>query len=519
MSDFIDNTTIIEVEERPMNTISSITDKHDELKNRFEPNQHNSGAITGLSDKLIKIQELKQSQPSKGKGYAEYWRWRTDMTPSDTVGFFVALTQDDNNAYIEPVSDDNYNIFGVTISKDDAAFIGNEEWEPIEDEETHTVVGYESTRDASYGLVCVVGVVKVRYYTNSTEGLDIKIGDYIRPGSNGCAIKTARSDGLYRVVGTGYNDVYGYYVEINLFISASDYNNIRVGYAKSADDYTEDGAIKRDLDNLDDKIENIHNGDAIVGVAKDFDASEGTIKKGFDDIKDGATLVAHANNSDHINITNVEDDIISPYSMKICTTNTLKNMTDPLSDAIYMVTDDTTVDDLVDWKNGVESGSKYIKNATNANYAEYSGYATRSQISDHAAEADHAVEADHVTKVDHAQELAECKEAIYDATNDGFIIQEAGIYVLIGFVGSADTRFDNMNMYRTDIIAIPFTDRMAGGSPILVKQADGTYKSDGHFSNYFSYDYGDIFNPSKYRLKFSADLDIIHYKAIKIASL
>lgn len=379
MSDFIDNTTVIEVEETPINTIGLTTNKHDELENRFEPDQHTIAAITGLSDELEK---LMAGQFVKGKGYAEYWSWADkNIQQAQRIGYFVSLIKDDNdNNCIEIINDGNYHIFGVTVPNDTIAFIGNEEWEPIIDEETQTVAAYESTRDASYGLVCLVGDTKVRYHTNNTGELDIQIGDYVRPRTDGYAVKATNNDGLYRVVGTGYNDIYGYYVEINLSISASDVDNISVKHAKSADNYTDNGTIKQKLDDLnskiDSEIDNIENGATIVGKAKNFDTTEGTIKDGFDnikerfdDIKDGTIIVGHANSTDYINIKNVEYGVIKPYDIKTCTTASLENMTEPLSDSVYIITDDTTVEDIANWKAGVETGKTAVPKAETADKA------------------------------------------------------------------------------------------------------------------------------------------------------
>ena len=387
MSEFIDNTTVIEVEETPINPIGLTTNQHDLLTNRFEPDQHSIGAITGLSEKLEEIQELKNFQPAKGKGYAEYWRWHKDASIPQYPGIFVRLTQDGENMCIDHIMDRTDNIFGVTVSKDDVAFIGNEELTPIQDAETNAIVGYESTRDNQYALVCLVGAVKVRYESYD----DIRVGDYIKPASYGVAEKADAKDGYYRVCGVG-SDLYGKYVIINLSLSASDVDNISVKHAKTADDYTDDGTIKQAIDDLNNKIEteidNIQNGATIVGVAKNFDTTEGTIKEEFDDIKDGTTVVAHASNADYINIKNVEDDVTKPCSIQTCTAGTLESITYSLTDTIYVVTDDTSiedmtemvedciasVEDLVDWKTAVDEGTTPVERS----YADSEGTNIRS---------------------------------------------------------------------------------------------------------------------------------------------
>lgn len=303
MSDFIDNTTVIEVEEKPMNASSISTNRHDELENLHSPNQHTIGAITGLSSRLENIESLKQNEAAKGKGYAEYWSWSNDDgTEPKGVGYFVSLVQrDDNNMYIKIADQDGPQIFGVTIPKNTTAFIGNEEWEPIIDQTTKAITGYESTRDASYDLVCLVGAAKVRY---GSDTLNINAGDYVKPGNDGRAVKAANNEGLYRVVSTGYNDTYGYYVEINLSISASDVENISVKHAKSADNYT----------------------------------NNGTIKTAFDNLENGATVVHHAENADCVLIEDVNAKTLKPYNIKTCTKEALKNV-EGISDAIYITSD------------------------------------------------------------------------------------------------------------------------------------------------------------------------------------
>lgn len=365
MSDFIDETTVIEVEEEPISTIALTTNNHALLENRYSPNQHNIASIEGLADKLEKIEAPKNLQTSKGKSYAEYWSWSDkNISQDDRTGYFVSLIQDnDNNTCIEIINEANYNVFGVTTNRDTVAFIGNEEWEAIVDEETQTIAGYESTRDSSYGLVCLAGNVKVRYLTNADK-IDINPGDFIKPGTDGYAIKAENNDGYYRVINTGV-DFYGNYVVINLSLSASDAENISVKHAKTADDYTDSGTIKQDLDKLDQKIDSeilntendIKNGVIIASVAKNFDTTDGSIKEEFDKvnkaltdeitkIEDGTTIAAHSGVADSINVENIDDKKVKPYSIKTCTTEALENIEDQSSDAMYMLTDDTTIEDL-----------------------------------------------------------------------------------------------------------------------------------------------------------------------------
>lgn len=394
MSDFIEETIEIEVEEAPIvASDNEIIVSHSKLTNIELPDQHPIKAITGLSDKLTTIESLKETESAGGKGYAEYWVWldKNDITEEnsrDKIGRFVSLVQNtsDNNTYIKISNADDPQIFGVIVPKNTIAFIGNEEWNPIFDEQSQTISRFESTRDYTYGLVGLVGSVKVRYATNANE-LDIKVGDYVKPSTDGYAVKAENNDGLYRVINAGMDDYYGYYAEINLSISASDVDNISVKHAKSADNYTESGTIKQKLDDLDDRIDteidNIENGATIVGKAKNFDEAEGTIKDKFDEtntkidneinkLTSGTTVAKNATNavnSDYINIRSIEDNVVKPYSIKTCTTDSLENMTEPLSDSIYIVTDDTAVEDLVDWKAGVEDGTVVVPSAERANYA------------------------------------------------------------------------------------------------------------------------------------------------------
>lgn len=386
MSEFIDNTEIIEVEEQPTNTsIALETNDHNLLTNRHSPDQHTIGAITGLSDELRKINELKSTQYTKNKGYAEYWPWYGEGYGEHRPGRFVSLLHTENDrTYIELCQRDDQDVFGVTVWPENVAFIGNEEWEPVKDAYDN-IVGYKSTRQPDYeGLVCLVGTSKISYLVDSPDEINIRAGEYIKPTSNGYAIKAENNDGLYRVIGIGYDDYYGWYVEINLSISASDAENISVKHAKTADNYTDNGTIKQGFDDVNNRID--------------------IVNEEIDNIEDGTTIVSHASAADSININNINMGAIKPYDIKICEHDYVDNSTDKVSDAIYIITNDTTVDDLVDWKNGVDSGevivpkSQYSDNTSTADYAVYAEVASAADLADEAIKADHAITADNYSE-------------------------------------------------------------------------------------------------------------------------
>lgn len=143
---------------------------------------------------------------------------------------------------------------------------------------------------------------------------------------------------------------------------------------------------------------------------------------------------------------------------------------------------------------------------------------TIANLKDGTESVQHANEAEHAANADLAKMLKDCKEATYDENNGGFIITEAGIYMLIGFYESEES--EGVRVYQTDTIAIPFTDIKAYGAPTLETQEDGTTKIYKFMSLYDSYDaVNEPYNPSKYRLSFNPIMGLTHYKAIKLASL
>jgi hypothetical protein len=301
---------VVEVKEGALGALVISTNSHNALADREIANQHSIDAIRGLREKLITLQQPDDTKSVKGRGYAEYHAWLNGAPSSDKkgyVGYFVSLVQVSNNLYITPVSAEHPDIFGVIISKANAAFVANDEWTEVKDEITKVVTDYTSNRDESYGLVCLEGSVKVRY-ANNAGTLDIEPGDWVKPTGDGRADKATSANGCYLVAGAGI-DTDGYYVEINLSLSATDVKQISVNHAKEADNYTSSGTIKSKMDELDQKIDtevvnltdDIQNGDVIAKIAKDFDTAGGTIKTEFDAIKtefdaikDGTTIVKKA---------------------------------------------------------------------------------------------------------------------------------------------------------------------------------------------------------------------------------
>lgn len=117
---------------------------------------------------------------------------------------------------------------------------------------------------------------------------------------------------------------------------------------------------------------------------------------------------------------------------------------------------------------------------------------------DNATNATHATSADNATNADSAKVLANCNEATYDSAIGGYIIKEAGIYVLIGSMESGQ--------YISDIIAIPS----------ITSKAFGTQIGEMVYRSYYNYK---NFTDSEFRLYFAPSLNVTHYKAIKIMSL
>lgn len=184
-------------------------------------------------------------------------------------------------------------------------------------------------------------------------------------------------------------------------------------------------------------------------------------------------------------VTTVNGDMLKFFVGTKDEYNALKN--EEKRGVFAVITNETTFDDIID---GIVNGDFTIKNA------------------EHAATAKHATKATNATN---AELLNGCKEAAYDATNGGFIIKEAGVYLLIGSAGGASHK-----TYYRDIIAIPDITNTAFGSVDMESLTDTSQVS---YSYYMSYDFTDIFNPEKYRLFFRGNLGITDYKAFKIMSL
>ena len=275
----------VTVTEDALGVLHISTNNHNDLVNREGANQHPIEAIEGLQAKLAEIQTPTDTKSAKSKGYAEYRMWNPDKGLPEypyNIGRFVALTS--GSDMVEVVSDDNPNIFGVTVATNYPAFIGRDEYEPIDD--ASIVTGYRSklADDDDYALVCLVGTVNVRYQTvDNSSTWDINIGDYIKSNNQGFAVKATSADACYRVIERG-NDGNGLYVVINLSLSATDVKKISVNHAKESDNYTSYGNIKDKFDDIDNEIDDIED---------EID----DIKDEIDDIKDGTTVVGEANHS------------------------------------------------------------------------------------------------------------------------------------------------------------------------------------------------------------------------------
>jgi hypothetical protein len=78
------------------------------------------------------------------------------------------------------------------------------------------------------------------------------------------------------------------------------------------------------------------------------------------DIVDGTTIVAHSTATDYINVGSVGSTTVQPYSMKTCVEEDLENITTQTSNTVYLVTDDTTIEDMLEWKTNITTGDEVV---------------------------------------------------------------------------------------------------------------------------------------------------------------
>jgi hypothetical protein len=145
----------------------------------YLPDQHTVGAITGLTERLEKLERfehpdtvpLPEPVEAVETNQANYYLWDDENPHAENRdGYFVSIhqKQDVNKIYICNSLEDE---FGVTVSA--AGFIGNQS---------------TNTRGSNYGLVVHSGVVAVKCES------DVGVGDYVVSNKFGQAKKT---DGTY----------------------------------------------------------------------------------------------------------------------------------------------------------------------------------------------------------------------------------------------------------------------------------------------------------------------------------
>ena len=139
---------------------------HQDLIDTALVDLHPITSITGLSNKLKELEQLKQVL-STGRDFAQYYVW-SDGNPlkEDRTGYFVTLV--DNTDCIRICNDANDDVIGVVVSPDDVGFVGGHSDDVV-------------TNNHKYGLVCLIGHAMVRRVRS------VNTGDYVVPNTLGIA--------------------------------------------------------------------------------------------------------------------------------------------------------------------------------------------------------------------------------------------------------------------------------------------------------------------------------------------
>lgn len=169
---------------------------------------HRVSEIETLENVLYKLSSVTEKKDgetiyndhySAHGGYAEFRQWYVNSDINE-VGRFVSLVYHhdkdplkDGNALIEVCSTKHADVYGVTVQ--DSAFCGYQDL-------SYCTLKSSPDRNKdplTFAKVCILGVVSVRQgatYKNA------KVGDYVVPDDQGCAVLSENNIG-FRVVGVG----------------------------------------------------------------------------------------------------------------------------------------------------------------------------------------------------------------------------------------------------------------------------------------------------------------------------
>lgn len=160
---------------------------HSYMYGREFSNQHPIEAITGLKDELKSIKSVKQVYSTQS-GISEFRKWDDgNADGEDRSGYFVTIVEGTENVSVCTVTSD---VYGVSVTRASAGFIGNQN-------------EYDKSDDFSYAVVSIVGAVRVR-----TDGT-ARVGEYVIPNAYGEATFSESGNG-YKVLSQGSYSSYNY---------------------------------------------------------------------------------------------------------------------------------------------------------------------------------------------------------------------------------------------------------------------------------------------------------------------
>lgn len=187
---------------------------------------HPTSQIEGLDEKLKSLGSAREYYSSNG-GYAEFRQWSSNETYQE-VGRFVSLVyQNDKdlitggNTFIRTCTNTYSDVYGVTVGE--SAFCGYQD--PAYNLLNSTDTKYLT--DYNFAKVCLLGVVSVR---QGADYKNAKVGDYVVPDNEGCAILSDNGIG-FRVVGVGQysgSTDYWNYSYVNIALVSQNDNVARV---------------------------------------------------------------------------------------------------------------------------------------------------------------------------------------------------------------------------------------------------------------------------------------------------
>lgn len=186
---------------------------------------HGIGEIERLNGILDTLGSAREYYSPSG-GYAEFRQWSTSS--GGEVARFVSLVyknKTDNitggNTFIEVCSSENKDVYGVTVGESALCGYQNKEY---------CILGESADNSSSsnFAKVCLLGVVSVRQGANYKNA---KVGDYVVPDDNGCAVLSENGIG-FRVVGVGQRsgatDDYWNFAYVNIALVPQNDNVARV---------------------------------------------------------------------------------------------------------------------------------------------------------------------------------------------------------------------------------------------------------------------------------------------------